>query len=118
MNPCEENKTRFTFFWPLCLMAVSLAAFLAWQLKGAEQQCADLQQLVDQQAFLAVKSVQAERKFQGMLSDLLELAKSDPDARSLVEKYSIQFNPTSSSSSVVVQATASGIWTDDLLPRK
>ena len=93
MNPREEHATLFTPFWPLCLMAVSLAAFLGWQVTAAARQYVGLVRLADQQAVLAGQATQAEAKLQAMMMDLLELSKTDADARAIVSKYGIKFNP-------------------------
>ncbi|MFA5044064.1 MAG: hypothetical protein WC381_02275 [Kiritimatiellia bacterium] len=93
MNPCEENTTRFTPFWPLCLMALSLAVFLGWQVTIAAQQYIGLVRLADQQTFQAGQAMQAEKKLQAMMMDLLDLSKTDAEARSIVVKYGIKFNP-------------------------
>lgn len=96
MNQREENTTSFTPFWPLCLMAVSLAGFLGWQVTVAAQQYIASLRLADRQAALTEQASQAETKLQTMMMDLLELAKKDPDARAIVSKYNIKFNPPKS----------------------
>jgi hypothetical protein len=93
MNPHEENTALFTPFWPLCLMAVSLAAFLGWQVMTAARQYIAALRLADQQTLLAGQAAQAESKLQAMMMDLLELAKTDADAQAIVGKYGIKFNP-------------------------
>jgi len=93
MNPREESTTLFTPFWPLCLMAVSLATFLGWQVTISVQQYIGLVRLADQQTVLTQQAVQAESKLQAMMMDLLQLSKTDADARAIVGKYNIKFNP-------------------------
>lgn len=96
MNP-EENTTLFTPFWPLCMMAASLAIFLGWQVTVAARQYIASLRLADQQTLLMGQAAQAESKLQAMMMDLLELSKRDPDARAIVAKYDIKFNPAQSS---------------------
>lgn len=93
MNTCEENTTRFTPFWPLCLMALSLVVFLGWQVTTAAQQYIGLVRLADQQTFQTGQAMQVEKKLQAMMMDLLDLSKTDAEARSIVAKYGIKFNP-------------------------
>ena len=97
MNPRDENTTLFTPFWPLCLMAVSLAVFLGWQVTMAARQYVALLRLADQQTVLAGQAAQAEGKLKAMMMDLLELSKTDADARAIVSKYGIKFNPATPS---------------------
>ena len=94
MNQREETTTHFTPFWPLCLMAVSLAMFLGWQVFMAVRQYIALQRVADQQTLLTGQAAQAETKLQAMTMDLLELAKTDAEAKAIVAKYKIKFNPT------------------------
>jgi hypothetical protein len=83
----------FTPFWPLCLSAFSLAILLGWMVTQATRQRVDTIRLLDQQALVAQQAAQAEGKLQAMMMDLLELAKSDADAKALVTKYRITFKP-------------------------
>ena len=109
MNTREENSALFTPFWPLCLMALSLAAFLGWQVMAAARQYIALVRLADQQTSMASQAVQAESKLQAMMMDLLEIAKTDADARAIVGKYGIKFNPA--------PAPASALPLDVVLPQ-
>jgi hypothetical protein len=93
MNTPEENTSRFTAFWPLFLMALSLAGFLGWQVTQAARQHLDLVRVADQQTLLAGQAAQAETKLQAMMMDLLELSKTDANAQAIVKKYGIRFNP-------------------------
>jgi len=93
MNTREENAVVFTPFWPLCLLALSLAVFLGWQVMTAARQYIGLVRLSEQQIILAGQAVQAESKLQAVMIDLLDLAKDDADAREIVGKYGIKFNP-------------------------
>ena len=97
MNQREENTIHFTPFWPLFLMALSLAAFLGWQVLNAVRQYLDLVRLADQQTLLTGQAAQAETKLQAMMMDLLELSKTDAEAKTIVTKYNIKFNPAQQS---------------------
>lgn len=148
MNPREENTKVFSPFWPLCLLALSLAGFLGWQVTAAAQQRSALLRLADQQALLSEQAAQAAGKLQAMMMDLLELSRTDADAQSIVDKYGIKFNPAPAAAPPVLPAppavdavlpalgtsrsrptrpapgkdrgstTSSGTWTDDIAPQK
>ena len=122
----EDNAARFTPFWPMCLLALSLAVFLGWQGTVAAQQYVAALRLADQQTLLAGQAAQAEGRLQAMMMDLLELSKTDPDARGIVNKYGITFNPAPSMPPAAAAfsspmpanaprdtATKSGTWTDE-----
>ena len=98
MNPSEENVNKIiTSFWPLCLLAVSLTVLLVWQVTLAGQQYVALVRLSDQQVVMTQQAVQTENKLKTMMMDLLELAKTDADARAIVTKFNIQYAPPPSS---------------------
>jgi len=92
MNAEDHNANRYTPFWPLCLMALSLAIFLGWQLTAAVRQHSGLLRMQEQQTILAGQAAQAESKLQAMIVDLLTLAKTDADAKAIVLKYRINMN--------------------------
>lgn len=143
MNPREEHTTLFTPFWPLCLLALSMAGFLGWQVTAAAQQHAALLRLADQQTVLSEQATQAAAKLQAMMMDLLELSQTDADAQAIVGKYNIKFNPAPAAAPPIPAAidavlpapgpspsraarperrehrhaaAASGTWTDDNAP--
>ena len=135
MNPHEENTMRFTPFWPLCLMALSLGCFLGWQVTTAARQYIGLMRIADQQTLQAGQVAQAESKLQAMMMDLLELSKTDADARAIVGKYGIKFNAAPAPALPVLPleavlpvprparaqrdaAAGSGTWTEDNASRK
>jgi hypothetical protein len=97
MNTPAENANLPTPFWPLCLLALSFLAFLGWQATTAAQQYIGLVRLADQQTVLAGQAAQAESKLQAMMMDLLELSRTDADARAIVGKYGIKFSPSPAS---------------------
>ena len=94
MNQREENTTLFTPFWPLFMMAASLAVFLGWQVTVSVQQYIASLWMQDQQAALTVQAEQAETKLQ----------KSDPEARAIVGRYNIKFNPPAQSANLPLAA--------------
>lgn len=96
MNHPAEKPAHFTPFWPVCLVAISLVVFLGWQVTVAAQQYIALVRLADQQTALANQAVQAEVKLQAMMMDLLMLSLSNPQAKAIVNKHGVKFNPPAS----------------------
>jgi hypothetical protein len=82
-------STGPTAFWPLMLLGLSLCAILGWQLKVASQLKDHGRSMREQQ----VKQVDQSRQVQGGLQkfarDLIEVAKTDEDAKAIVAKYGI-----------------------------
>ncbi len=94
MKPSEDPPPPlFTSFWPLCLMGVSLLLFLGWQLTAAIQQNRQLLVMSEQQEAMAGRAAQTEGQLQAVMMDLLQLADTDEDAKAIVTKYGIKFNP-------------------------
>jgi hypothetical protein len=99
MNKTESPTVTFSPFWPLCFMAFSLVIILGWQLTiGVQQYIASLR-MADQQAVMATQAAQTESKLQSMMTDLLLLAKTDPEAQTIVAKYNIKMNADKSGTS-------------------
>lgn len=92
MNMSESPSTTYSPFWPLCLMASSLAIILGWQLNVGVQQYIASQRMAEQQAAIATQAAQTESKLQAMMSDLLLLAKTDAEAQAIIAKYNIKLN--------------------------
>ena len=100
MNSRETNANNqvcFSPFWPQCLVAVSLAIFLGWQVTQAARQYIGLVRLSDQQAVLMNQAAQAEGNLQAMMKELIELSLTDSDAKAIVTRYHISFNPAQAS---------------------
>ena len=94
MNPQETNNAPvFSPFWPVFLLALSLVIFLGWQTTQSVRQYIASIRLADQQALLAGQATQTEANLQAMMMDLLKLSQTDADAKAIVAKYGIKFNP-------------------------
>lgn len=93
MTMSAAPSTDRSPFWPLCLMALSLVIILGWQLTAGIQQYSASRRMAEQQALMAQQAAQTESKLQAMMTDLLLLAKTDPEAKTIVEKYRIKMNP-------------------------
>ena len=78
-------------FGPLVLMAVSLALVLGWNVAQAWQQLRAEKQAQNQQIGLLQQAATTERNLQAMLTDLVVLAHTDPQARAIVDKFQIKY---------------------------
>ena len=93
MNTHEMENPSFSPFWPVCLMGISLVVFLAWQMTAAVQQYIALLRLGDHQVVLQNQAQEAETKLKETMVDLILLAKTDPEAKAIVTKHGIKYNP-------------------------
>jgi hypothetical protein len=96
VNQSETNVALRTPFWPLVLLALSMATFLGWQVMLSQRQHTALLQLAGQQTLLVGQAKQTESRLQAMMMDLLTLSKTDPNAKAIVNKFGIKYNPAPS----------------------
>ena len=93
MNEQIQTESKFNPFWPIALIAASLIIILGQNLLTVREQKSALKQLVDQQAPVLDQSRQVQARFQKMMMDLLQLAQSDAEAKTIVTKYGIAVTP-------------------------
>ena len=79
------------------LLAASLLLFLAWEIATLNSQRrnlagarAQLAAAIQEREPAVKQSAELKNRFQALASDLVELAKSDPKAETLVKKYKIR----------------------------
>ena len=92
--PEFENGTlvparRYNGFVPACLIAASLIIILVYELTVASQARSNAKQLRDQQTKVVEQSRQIQTGLEKIARDLIEVAKTDDDAKALVSKYAI-----------------------------
>ena len=78
-----------TAFWPVMLVGLSLIAVLVWQLRAATQVKEHGAQMRDQQVKLVEQSRRIQVGLQKFARDLIEVAKTDDEAKAIVTKYGI-----------------------------
>jgi cell division protein FtsB len=90
----NDHSSSSNAFWPVTLLAISLIAILIWQLVLGIQAKQNLQAQVAlpqrKQTIDQAKKVQTD--LEKLVNDLLEAAKTDKDAQTIVEKYQIKRN--------------------------
>jgi cytoskeletal protein RodZ len=99
-----------TAFWPFVLLALSLCAVLVWQLIVATQARQHGAQLRDQQVKLVEQSRRVQQGLQKFARDLVEVAKTDEEAKAIVTKAGISVTNQSGSPAAAapVQPSPSG----------
>ena len=91
--PATE-RAAYSTFWPLTLVAISIALILLWGLRDARQLRRSNEQLRQQQAELVERSQQLQVGLEKLARELLDLAQTDEDAKALVAKYNISVSNT------------------------
>jgi flagellar biosynthesis/type III secretory pathway M-ring protein FliF/YscJ len=124
----SQTQASENIHLPLALIAFAFAVFLfaqisslgqnarsmKWQAENLDRQITsladsekNLTELVKQRESLVQQSQQVQARYTELLSDLINLADTDPDARAVVDKYKIQRqqNAPASESEAKPQAT-------------
>ena len=98
MMPNELSpERRYNGFIPACLISVSLIIILTYELMVAGQTRANARQLREQQTKLVDQSKQVQSGLEKIARDLIEVSKTDDDAKAIVTKYNISVaNPVAS----------------------
>jgi hypothetical protein len=89
-NPFD--RMVFNPFWPIAFLAVSLGLVLLWNLVASIRGYAAALRLEDQQTMASAQAFDAEEKLKVLMMELLVLAKQDPDAKAIADKYQIRYN--------------------------
>lgn len=92
MNTQPAVKT-YSAFIPLVLIALSVIILFAWNLMVALNQHSAGVRISAQQELQVTQAAQTEEKLKAMMTDLVELAKSDTDAETIMKRYKIAFTP-------------------------
>ena len=79
-------------FAPLLITLIGLIVFLAWNLRVAIVQTRNLRVAEIQVRQASIQSAQTEEKLKAMLTDLLVLVPTDPDAAAIARRYRITQN--------------------------
>ena len=94
MSEYENSPANETpcFFWPYTLLALSLVFILVWQIVLAANARGTLKAQAANLSQVSVAAQQTKDSLQKIVVELLELSKSDNDAKAIVEKYQIRQN--------------------------
>ncbi|MEA3186669.1 MAG: hypothetical protein QOD99_499 [Chthoniobacter sp.] len=89
-----EPTVQTDAFLPLVLIALSLIFVFIFQLTAITQQRAAFQSAIVNQDAGVKQSRQIQGNLEKLVRDLLEVAQTDSEAKSVVTKYGIQSNTT------------------------
>ena len=90
-DPVQEQQ--FSAFLPVSLVALSSVILLTWNMIIVGNQHSNAVRISAQQDIQLAQAAQAEVKLKQMMSDLVDLSKSDTDAETIVKRYGIAFTP-------------------------
>ncbi len=87
MNPESQNSQ--SAFLPVLLTSLAVFFFFGWQLSNVWSQKSALSKVEEAQKPVVERALQAQRELQGIATDLLTLAKTDPVAQQIINAYGI-----------------------------
>ena len=79
-------------FWPLLLISVSLVLIFGWEVWVGILTRQSAQRLQEQQVRLVEQATQVQARLEKLVRALVELAKTDDEAKRLVAKFGIKIN--------------------------
>ncbi|HSU85859.1 MAG TPA: hypothetical protein VLI42_03925 [Chthoniobacterales bacterium] len=84
-------------FWPLLLISVSLVLIFGWEVWVGILTRQSAQRLQEQQVRLVEQATQVQARLEKLVRALVELAKTDDEAKRLVAKFGIKINDPAAS---------------------
>src|SRR2546430_7246068 len=83
---------RYNSFLPLVVLALSLIVILSWELIVASQLRRNGKELREQQTKMVEQSRNIQTGLEKLARDLIDVSKTDDDAKAIVAKYAIAVN--------------------------
>jgi|GEM_PF-3941310 len=91
----EEMENSYSPFWPLAILTLTYLIFTGWQVSTVISAMHANTEFSKQLADDITQAKTSEGNMDNFYHDLLELAKTDPDAKAIVDHNQIHQNPTS-----------------------
>jgi len=89
----NASQPALNAFLPLVLIAASVFIVLVWQVAQAFEDRSALQNNITRLEAATGPAIEAQKRLESFVMDLLELSKTNADARKIVAKYKIQYTP-------------------------
>jgi len=87
----NDSQSRSAFL-PLTLLGASLLLVMAWQIFLSLQTRANARAQFEQRKQLVEQSTKVQGGLESLVNDLLALAETDKEAKTVVDKYQIRRN--------------------------
>jgi hypothetical protein len=89
-SPAQHE--RYHGFWPVLLIGCSLALILIWEIQVGVATRRSSEQLREQQLHLVDQARRVQGELQKVVRGLVDLAKTDDDAKRIVNRFGIKVN--------------------------
>ena len=87
-----QNASTSDIFWPVLLIGLSLVLVLSWEIWIGADTRRSAQQLQEQQVKVVDQAKQVQLSLEKLVRGLVDLAKTDENAKKLVTKFGIKLN--------------------------
>jgi hypothetical protein len=98
----HEHAPTYHGFWPVLLIGLSILLIFAWEIRVNISTRQSAQKLQEQQVRLVDQAKQVQTGLEKIVRGLVDLARTDEEAKKLVTKFGIKINnptvPTSTPS--------------------
>jgi hypothetical protein len=91
----EAERSHFNGFWPVLLIGISVIIVFSWQIWVGLDTRQTQQQMQQQQGKVVDQSKQVQANLEKLVRGLVDLSKTDDEARRLVTKFAIKINDSS-----------------------
>ena len=88
----QPDTTSYSAFLPVVLISLGVILLFSWNLMIAINQHSAGVRISAQQELQLAQATQTEQKLKTMMTDLLELSKTDKDADAIIKHYKIAIN--------------------------
>ena len=88
----QPDAPASDIFWPVLLMGLSLVLVLSWEIWIGAETRRSAQQLQEQQVKVVDQAKQVQLSLEKLVRGLVDLAKTDENAKKLVTKFGIKLN--------------------------
>jgi cytochrome c-type biogenesis protein CcmH/NrfF len=92
LPPSPLAAPTYHGFWPVLLISLSLVLILGWEIWVGVLTRQSAQQLQEQQVRLVEQATQVQTRLEKLVRALVELGKTDEEAKRLVAKFGIKIN--------------------------
>ena len=93
----QPDEKSYSAFLPVVLITLGISILFSWNLMIAINQHSNGVRISIQQELQLTRAAQTEEKLKIIMSDLVELSKSDKDAEMIVTRYKIAFTSPATS---------------------
>lgn len=91
----SQAEPHYHGFWPVLLIGVSLLFILAWEIRVGVATRQTARQLQQEQVLKVDQAKEVQARLEKLVRGLVDLAKTDDEAKKLVTKFGIKIsNPT------------------------